>query len=96
MVFNVHRNHKVYEGWGAGGRGYQGGGEGDYIPIATLAKDNKYTVYNMLFHNFKRGKMLAPLAEHCDLPNVGQGVNVKEKTYRDSCNKFAIFTSMSS
>ena len=27
-----------------GGRGYQGGGEGggDYIPIATLAKDNKY------------------------------------------------------
>ena len=64
---------------GQGEGGIKVGGRGDYIPIATLAKDNKYTVYNMLLHNFKRGKMLAPLGEHCDLPNIGQGVNVKGK-----------------
>ena len=37
MVLNVHRNHKAYWGREEGGRGYGGGGEGDYIPIATLS-----------------------------------------------------------
>ena len=35
MELNVHRNHKVYPGWGGGGMVV--GGEGDYIPIATLS-----------------------------------------------------------
>ena len=36
MVLNFHINHKAY---GEGGRGglELGGGEGDYIPIATLS-----------------------------------------------------------
>ena len=48
MVLNVHRNRKSYygreEGGGGGGGGGEGdgvymevGGEGDYIPIATLS-----------------------------------------------------------
>ena len=39
MVLNVHRNHKAYEGRGEGGGlwGVEVGGEGDYIPIATLS-----------------------------------------------------------
>ena len=43
MVLNVHRNHKAYYGLGEGGVGGGGdgsmevGGEGDYIPIATLS-----------------------------------------------------------
>ena len=38
MVFNVHRNHKAYWGRGeGGGGGMEVGGEGDYIPIATLS-----------------------------------------------------------
>ena len=40
MVLNVHRNHKAYYGRGEGGGGIGGlevGGEGDYIPIATLS-----------------------------------------------------------
>ena len=50
MVLNVHRNHRAYQGRGEGGmkvgeeggkevwRGWWGGGgEGDYIPIATLS-----------------------------------------------------------
>ena len=38
MVFNVHRNHKVYWGRGEGGEGgIEVGEEGDYIPIATLS-----------------------------------------------------------
>ena len=41
MVLNVHRNHKAYKGL-TGRTGYGvsvegGGGEGDYIPIATLS-----------------------------------------------------------
>ena len=35
MVLNVHRNHKAYSGLGEGGMAV--GGEGDYIPIATLS-----------------------------------------------------------
>ena len=38
MVLNVHRNHEAYY-LGTGrmwGRGYGGGEERDYIPIATL------------------------------------------------------------
>ena len=38
VVLNVHRNHKAYYGRGEGGkRGMEVGGEGDYIPIATLS-----------------------------------------------------------
>ena len=43
MVLNVHRNQKVYYErgeWGGGvggGVGMEVGGEGDYIPIATLS-----------------------------------------------------------
>ena len=37
MVLNVHRNHKAYHGRGEGGMEVGGGGEGDYIPIATLS-----------------------------------------------------------
>ena len=38
MVLNVHRKHKAYYRTGEkGGRGYGGGGEVDYIPIATLS-----------------------------------------------------------
>ena len=44
MVLNVHRNRKAYYGReeGGGGGGGEGvcmevGGEGDYIPIATLS-----------------------------------------------------------
>ena len=45
MVLNVHRNRKAYwgrekGGGGGGGEGEAGmevGGEGDYIPIATLS-----------------------------------------------------------
>ena len=39
MVLNVHRNHKAYHSRD-GGKGvwrWGGGGEGDYIPIATLS-----------------------------------------------------------
>ena len=35
MVLNVHRNLKAYLGQGEGGM--EVGGEGDYIPIATLS-----------------------------------------------------------
>ena len=38
MVLNVHKNRTAY--WGQGERGEGGmevGGEGDYIPIATLS-----------------------------------------------------------
>ena len=35
MVLNVHGNHKAYQGQGETGMGV--GGEGDYIPIATLS-----------------------------------------------------------
>ena len=38
MVLNVHRNHTASYGRGEGGEGVMGvGGEGDYIPIATLS-----------------------------------------------------------
>ena len=39
MVLNVHRNRTAYQEWGGGGgeAGYGGGGEVDYIPIATLS-----------------------------------------------------------
>ena len=39
MVLNVHRNHKAYQGreGGGGEGGMEVGGEGDYIPIATLS-----------------------------------------------------------
>ena len=38
MVFIVHRNQKAYQGRGEGwGGGMKEGGEGDYIPIATLS-----------------------------------------------------------
>ena len=38
MVLNVHINHKAYQGRGEGGEGgMEVGGEGDYIPIATLS-----------------------------------------------------------
>ena len=38
MVLNVHRNHKAYEGRGEGGeKVWRWGGEGDYVPIATLS-----------------------------------------------------------
>ena len=37
MVLNVHRNRTAYLGRGEGGEGGMDvGGEGDYIPIATL------------------------------------------------------------
>ena len=37
MVLNVHRNHTAYSGQGEGGQGgMEVGGEGEYIPIATL------------------------------------------------------------
>ena len=36
MVLNVHKNHKAYWGRGDGEGGTEVGGEGDYIPIATL------------------------------------------------------------
>ena len=37
MVLNVHKNHEVYLGRGEGGEGgMEVGGEGDFIPIATL------------------------------------------------------------
>ena len=37
MVLNVHRNHEAYRDgeMGEGGMEMGGGGEGDYIPIAT-------------------------------------------------------------
>ena len=35
--FNVHRNHKAYQGRGEGGGGMEVGRDGDYIPIATLS-----------------------------------------------------------
>ena len=34
MVLNIHRNPKGGE---KGGKGWGGGGEGDYVPIATLS-----------------------------------------------------------
>ena len=38
MVLNVHTNRKACEGRGEGGEGgMEVGGEGDYIPIATLS-----------------------------------------------------------
>ena len=40
MVLNVHINRTAYWGRGGGGEGGVGmevGGEGDYIPIATLS-----------------------------------------------------------
>ena len=38
MVLNVHKNRKAYQGRGEGEeRGFEVGGEGDYIPIATLS-----------------------------------------------------------
>ena len=37
MVLNVHRNNKAYQGLGEGGKGYEGGEEGDYIPVSTLS-----------------------------------------------------------
>ena len=38
VVFNVHRNHKAYQGRGEGGKGgMEVGAEGEYIPIATLS-----------------------------------------------------------
>ena len=38
MVLNIHRNHKVYQGWGEGGEGgMEVGEEGDYIPVTTLS-----------------------------------------------------------
>ena len=43
MLLNVHRKYEAYEGrseeggWGGGGGGMEVGGEGDYIPIATLS-----------------------------------------------------------
>ena len=35
MVLNVHRNRKAY--WGRREGSMEMGGEGDYIPIATLS-----------------------------------------------------------
>ena len=35
MVLNSHKNHEAYWGWGEGGM--EVGGEGEYIPIATLS-----------------------------------------------------------
>ena len=35
MVLNVHKNHKAYSGRGEGG-GMEVGGEGEYVPIATV------------------------------------------------------------
>ena len=41
MVLNVHRNHQAFYGRGeGGGGGMEVGGEGDYIPIATLSPPN--------------------------------------------------------
>ena len=38
MVLNVHRNYTAYYGRGEWGEGaIEVGGEGDYIPIATLS-----------------------------------------------------------
>ena len=38
MVLNVHRNRTAYQGRGKEGEGgMEVGGEGDYIPIATLS-----------------------------------------------------------
>ena len=41
VVLNVHRNHEAYyfirEAEKRGGEGMEVGGEGDYIPIATLS-----------------------------------------------------------
>ena len=38
MVLNDHRNRTAYYGRGEGGEGgMEVGGEGDYIPIATLS-----------------------------------------------------------
>ena len=38
MVLNVHKNRTAYKGRGEGGEeGMEVGGEGDYIPIATLS-----------------------------------------------------------
>ena len=38
MVLNIHRNHKAYYGRGEVGEGgMEVGGEGDYIPTATLS-----------------------------------------------------------
>jgi len=36
-VLNVHRNYKAYYDGEKGGRGMEVGGEGDYVPIATLS-----------------------------------------------------------
>ena len=36
MVLNVHRNHKVYQGRGEGGRGMDGGGGGGKIIYQSL------------------------------------------------------------
>ena len=35
MVLNVHRNHKAYQGQEEGCM--EVGGEGDYLPVATLS-----------------------------------------------------------
>ena len=37
MVLSVHRNRTAYQGRGEGGGDMEVGGEGDYIPIATLS-----------------------------------------------------------
>ena len=37
MVLNVHRNHKLIRDGEKGGGDMEVGGEGDYIPIATLS-----------------------------------------------------------
>ena len=37
MVLNVHRNRTAYQDGEKGGGVWGGGGEGDYVPIATLS-----------------------------------------------------------
>ena len=34
MVLNVHRNHKAYQGWGEGGRGFGSGGKREIIYLS--------------------------------------------------------------